>query len=122
MKIFEVDDLKILDNALILPCDIQLVSDGHHSFRELYDHRHLLWILVLKHYKESAFKTCRDEDGNQLEGWFLAGMNTKFGQLTYHLPEIYWNHLDVPELPKNEGYDNHTSADVLERLAALIDK
>ena len=120
--LFEINDLSQLNNALILPCDIHLVSDGSHTFQELYDHRNMLWILVLKHYKDHAFKTRRDEDGICEEGWFIAGLNTPFGQLTYHLPEVYWKSIDVPELSKNDGFDNHTSKDVLTRLAALVEE
>ena len=109
-----------MNSALILPCDTQSVSDGFHTFEELYTHRHMLWMLVLKHYKDSAFKTYRDENGVRMEGYFIAGLNTEYGQLTYHIPDIYWSYLDIPEIPKNEGYDNHTSKDVLDRLSTLI--
>lgn len=111
-----------MSSTLILPCDPSLVSDGYHTFQELYDHRYMLWILVLKHYQESAFKTYRDNDGVRIDGWFIAGMNTELGQLTYHLPEIYWNYVDAPEIPKNDGFDNHSSKDVLTRLAELTRK
>lgn len=111
-----------INRELILPCDVRLVSDGYHTFSELYDHRIMLWILLLKHYKADAFKTLRDHDGASMEGYFIAGLNTEFGQLTYHLPCIYWNHIDAAELPRNEGFDNHNSEDVLSRLAALVEK
>ena len=110
-----------MNNILTLPCDTSSVSDGHHTFCDLYDHRNMLWLLVLKHYPDIAFKTHRDENDVKEEDYFIAGLNTSFGQLTYHIPDIYWQYLNVKELPKNEDYDNHTPEDVLTRLAALIE-
>ncbi|WP_420588277.1 hypothetical protein [Bacterioplanoides sp.] len=111
-----------MSDTLIISCDTCFVSDGHHTFQELYDHKHLLWILILKLLKDSAFKTYCDAGGVRMDNWFIAGLNTEFGQLTYHLPEIYWNHIKAPALPRNEGYDNHTSEDVLTRLSSLIEQ
>ena len=111
-----------MTDSLIIPCDTSLVSDGYHTFQELYDHGNLLWILILKLTEYYVFKTYRDENGVREDGWFIAGMNTEFGQITYHLPEVYWRYVDAPELPRNEGFDNHTSEDVLTRLGELIEK
>ena len=111
-----------MSSALILPCDTEHVSDGYHTFMELYDHRTMLWILVLKHYKDQAFKTRLDDNGSSMDGWFIAGLNTEFGQLTYHIPEIYWDYLDVQQLDRNASYDGHNSEDVLNRLAALVEQ
>ncbi|MET4695217.1 hypothetical protein V5J35_000855 [Endozoicomonas sp. NE40] len=40
-----------MDNKIILPCDVSQVSDGYHTFAELYDHRCLLWVNVLQSNK-----------------------------------------------------------------------
>ena len=94
-------------------------SDGYHTFNELYEHRHLLFITLLNSSKEKAFKTLKNKEGEKWEGWFIAGLNTKYGQITYHLPEKFWHDLDVTELERNSLYDNHSSNDVLDRLWAV---
>ncbi len=109
----------MMSNELILPCDPGTVSDGYHTFNELYEHRNLLWINILNLKPEMAFKTRKNDKGEVWEGWFIAGMNTPFGQLTYHLPEKHWNILDISEVESNSDYDQHTSHDVLERLELI---
>ena len=39
-------------------------SDGYHTFNELYEHRHLLFITVLNAFNEKAFKTIRNQEGS----------------------------------------------------------
>ncbi len=108
-----------MSNSLILPYDAGRVSDGYHTFDELYDHRHLLWINLLHCNKDQAFKTWLNQEGEYL-GWFIAGMNTIHGELTYHLPMSYWQLLDVTEVERNRDFDGHSSEDVLERLRRSI--
>ena len=108
------------DNILKLPMPVDQVSDGYHTFKELYDHRHALWMLVLLHNRDHAFKTRKNQDGKEWPGWFIAGMNTPFGQITYHLPEKLWNKLSVPERERNADYDGHTPASALKRILELV--
>ena len=109
-----------MDNKLILPCNVGDVSDGYHTFSELYDHRCLLWVNFLLLNKANAFITLRDDSGNKIDGWFIAGINTKYGQITYHLPSIYWKLLsDIKETNTNFDYDGHTPKDTLNRLVSL---
>lgn len=97
-------------------------SDGYHTFQELYDHRHALWAVILQNYRSRAFKTRQSKDGRETPGWFIAGLSFPFGQLTYHMPEEWWAKLySITTLTSNEGYDGHTSADVLKRLSRLND-
>jgi len=96
------------------------ISDGYHTFDELYEHRHILFINVLKAHQHAAFKTWLNDKKEAWEGWFICGMNTTYGQITYHLPEKYWSMLDVREVEYNHDYDGHTSSDALCRLEKLI--
>ena len=54
-----------MDNKITLPCDVSEVSDGYHTFAELYDHRCLLWVNVLHAHKDKAFKTWRNDTGQE---------------------------------------------------------
>ena len=106
------------DNKLTLPCDVSQVSDGYHTFAELYDHRCLLFLNLALRCSDMAFKTWRNDAGEVWDGWFILGLNTPHGQITYHLPADLWDLATVPEIHHNEGYDGHSSGDVLERLRA----
>ena len=104
---------------IYLPIDTDEVSDGYHTFKELYDHRNLLWVMVLLQNRNVSFKTHKDDSGHEIENWFIAGINTDYGQLTYHLPNDLWDILDVPEVDYNFDYDGHDSKEVLNRLFSL---
>lgn len=94
-------------------------SDGYHTFNELYEHRHALFINVVLAHHDIAFKTWKNDKGEVWDGWFILGMNTAYGQITYHLPESYWERIPVNEVERNSDYDGHTDKDVLERLNLL---
>lgn len=106
--------------------DTNLVSDGYHTFGELYEHRITLWIALCRAYSELAtyvgyevWKTRVHSDGSIWEGWFILGITAKEKQLTYHLPESKWNECDFELIDKAPEYDGHTPEDVLERLKNL---
>ncbi len=92
------------------------LSDGCHTFNELYRHRNLLFINLVMANPAISFKTMLNDKKEKWDGWFILGMNTEFGQITYHLPEKYWDIAKVKEIECNSEYDGHTSEDVLSRL------
>jgi hypothetical protein len=47
-------------------------------------------------------------------------MNAKYGQISYHIPEKYWDVARVKQLELNSGYDGHNSQDVLIRLMKML--
>ncbi len=109
------------NNIVPLTCDSSEVSDGYHTFGELYAHRCRLFALLMVTFDGNAFKTRRNAEGDEWEGWFIGGMDTPAGQITYHLPAEMWDMLPtVREIERNAGYDGHTSDDVLARLDKLI--
>lgn len=96
------------------------LSDGYHTFNELYEHRNRLFIALLHIFKEGQFreawKTKLSADGFEQEGWFIAGLGP--GYISYHLPMELWDELDVKEIPRSL-WDGHTSADVVKRLKGI---
>ena len=98
------------------------VTDGYHTFDELYEHRHMLWIMVCKRYGSMAWRARKHSDGSMYEGWFVLGLGAAPGrQLTYHLPLRLWDLCDgIIELSQAPEFDGHTSNDVLGRLKAIL--
>lgn len=101
------------------------ISDGYHTFNELYEHRIVNYIKLCEFVENCSRKTvwrsrCHS-DGSIYEGWFLLGINTEQGkQITYHLPVSKWEDTNFAlTLDKAPEFDGHTSADVLERLKQL---
>ena len=104
---------------LTIECDVGNVSDGYHTFNELYAHRCTLFSALMKCNKEISWKTLFHDDGSNFEGWFLAGMNLPSGVVTYHLPiNPFWDNLaDIRCLDKGPVWDGHTSNDVITRIS-----
>lgn len=97
--------------------DIGEVSDGYHTFNELYEHRYKLFIALCNATDEKTWKARRNADGTEWPGWFILGINPEEGkQITYHLPMQYWD-VTVDEVHDiNPYFDGHTSKEVLNRL------
>lgn len=108
-----------------------LISDGYHTFNELYEHRCMLAVglanmatsefFVYSPF-EQVFKAHKHHDGTGYDGWFLLCFITKKGeQISYHLPDKYWGRLMCPAHHRSPiPFDGHTSDDVLERLKQLF--
>ncbi len=101
------------------------VSDGYHTFDELYDHRIRLYIELTKEYANhtvTVWCSKKHSDGTEWPGWFILGINKEPGkQISYHLPSQYWDEVSDYALVIDQAppFDGHTSADVLERLKSL---
>jgi hypothetical protein len=94
---------------------VQYVSDGHHTFKELYDHRHALFIALLS-VMDHAWKSLKHDDGSSFEGYFIAGIELNGKMISYHLPNELWDHVHATPLDCAPEWDGHTPADVVERL------
>lgn len=116
------------------------ISDGYHTFNELYEHRITLYIALCKMQarqwavnndrrewsdEESPAKvwmTEKHSDETSFDGWFVLGINREKGkQITYHLPMSKWDECMIfaKILEKAPDFDGHTSNDVLERIKKL---
>ena len=118
-------------NTLITDVDANQVSDGYHTFGELYDHRIALWLALCRSdvylsnqngEPSDVWRSKAHSDGVVWDGWFILGMGKAKGQqMTYHLPITDWEKCEFAEtLEKAPEWDGHTSADVLTRLHASL--
>lgn len=101
--------------------DVGAVSDGYHTFNDLYAHRHALFCaLAASHPKLSWAATEHHDQSPMYEGYFLAGMSLPTGDISYHLPVLYWSLLEEAGVPTHEyapvPFDGHTPEDVVGRL------
>lgn len=105
--------------------DTNQVSDGYHTFGELYEHRIQLWIKICQLYSGivAPWRTQYHSDGELAfgGGWFVLGLYVSTGkQITYHLPMKYWDQCEfAATLSQAPEWDGHTSNDVLERIKLL---
>lgn len=96
------------------------LSDGYHTFNQLYYQRMILFAALVKVYKTFSWKSLRHEDGELCfgGGWFVVGIDTAQGSYTYHYEDKYWDIFDCEELPVAKHWDGHTEKDVT-RLFSL---
>jgi hypothetical protein len=101
------------------------ISDGYHTFDELYDHRITLFIALCAIERlmtdTPVWKSKLHSDGTSFDGWFILGMFEEKGkQITYHLPMDRWDDCNFAmNRDKAPEWDGHTPEDVLNRLKAL---
>lgn len=114
---------KIINRVIkVSQVDTNQISDGYHTFYDLYEHRIALFIALCKNVEWSkVWKSIKHSDGTEMEGWFIMGIGKEAGQqITYHLPDFMWEECEFAEtLNKAPEFDGHTSTDVLLRLKDL---
>ena len=106
---------------LKVTCDTNEVSDGYHTFAELYDHRCHLFVALMRSHPAISWRADKHDDGSTFDGWFIAGMHLPTGDISYHLPMSMRVMLDGSGIVTREyapKWDGHTSGDVIQRLAA----
>lgn len=99
------------------------ISDGYHTFAELYAHRDRLFIALMLSNKELSWYSDKHADGTMYSGSFIAGMRLPTGDISYHmgvslLPLL--NNSGIIKLEYAPEYDGYTSDDVLQRLEEWI--
>jgi hypothetical protein len=122
-----------------------MVSDGFHTFKELYEFRKVYnavlfnewalgWYQVEQgkekgvkylHQPTSRYnvhKSWKHFDGELCfgGGWFIVVAMLPTGQISNHYEAKYWDLFKIPETEKALfEWDGHSSQDVLERLKSL---
>ena len=107
------------------------ISDGYHTFNQLYHQRAILFATIVNQNKDKAWKSfkhsdghyCFDEDGEM----FIVGIDTPEGSYTYHYHKKYWDYFNCKELECGKVWDGHTEEDVtrllsLDRQPSFINK
>lgn len=104
------------------------VSDGYHTFGELYDHRRALTAVLAMAFAQAAgadgawrSKAHHPEDSPMFEGgYFIIGINLPTGVITYHYKLSHWDDFEaVPELEHAPKWDGAAPAATVDRLLEL---
>ena len=100
--------------------DISKISDGYHTFEELYHHRMMLFAVICNTYKSKAWKSWLHSDGTMFNDYFIVGVETPKGDYTYHYHKDFWNMFDVFELINAPTWDGHKPSDI-DRLLSILE-
>ena len=98
------------------------VSDGDHTFKELYHHRAILTMALFNSHPNMCWKSRQHHDGTMYDGYFIVGIDTPDGQATYHYDLSYWSMFHVRELDRAPKFDGHTPDQAIERIATAFTK
>lgn len=95
------------------------ISDGHHSFGELYHCRMIMSAVICNANSHLSWKSMLHEDGTMFDGSFIVGVETPEGQYTNHYHVEHWDMFTVMELDRGRPWDGHTAKDI-GRLMSLL--
>lgn len=97
------------------------VSDGYHTFNQLYHQRAVLFATIVNQNKDKSWKSFKHSDGKYCFDsngeWFIVGIDTPQGSYTYHYAKEYWDMFDCEELECGKEWDGHTEEDVIRLLS-----
>lgn len=96
------------------------LSDGYHTYNDLYYQRCILFATICNANKKIAWKSKRHSDGKKCfnsDNWFIVGIDTPEGSYTYHYEMKYWDLFKVTELENGKIWDGHTEKDVTRLLS-----
>lgn len=112
-------------NGIIRPVDGS-VSDGFHTFDDLYRHRLLLSAALWNGWANRPDGPWYDVHRSRLHhdgtapfggGWFIVVAALPAGQVSYHYELKHWDlFASVPERVRAAEFDGHSSWDVADRL------
>ena len=94
------------------------ISDGYHTFDELYYQRMMLTktvalAAITNFDKDTVYRSKLHSDGTMYKDFFIVVFNTPEGNFSYHYHIMYWGVFDfLKELPNAEEFDGHTWKDV----------
>jgi len=115
----EIKDAKIRGE------NIKNISDGHHTFDDLYREKVVLLALTCNSNSELAWKSKKhfDEKNDPMfNGDFIVGLITPKGIANFHIKLPYWNMFDIEELVHAPKYDGHSWDDDMNYLFSLNDE
>lgn len=124
------------------------LSDGYHSFEELYNFRKIYNAVLFNEWAKEAMEIKKlEDDGHWVSyskganipkynvhkswkhydgelcfggGWFIVVAVLPTGQISNHYKAEDWDLFQIPEVDKAlYEFDGHSSQDVLERLKSL---
>lgn len=119
--------------------EVAQLSDGHHTFDELYEFRKLYNALLFNEWSREynkgiskfakplfdVHKSWKHHDGELCfgGGWFVVVAILPAGQITNHYRAKDWDLFKIPEVEKAKyEFDNHTGKDTLDRMKHLLSK
>lgn len=103
---------------------IDKVSDGYHTFEELYAYRMLynaaFFNLLAKDHR--VIKSKRHSTGEECfgGGWFIVMAELPTGQISNHYEIQFWDLFNIPAVDYADVWDGHTPKEAAERMIRYL--
>lgn len=115
----KMDQLRQLDRGLV-----QDLSDGYHSFKDLYEHRlaltAALFNTLAKEHNVQVHKARYHHDGGGFPGYFIVVAELPTGTISYHYENKDWDKFHILAYESSPvPFDGHTADDTIKRLLAF---
>ena len=123
-----LEEAQILVDALT-PEEKAQITDGYHTFQELYESRKVLNAAMFNQLasddRKKVQKSMRHSDGELCfgGGWFIVIAMIPSGQISFHYPIADWDlfhEVEAYHVPTIQ-YDEHTTEMVLLRLRQALE-
>ena len=102
--------------------NVKKISDGNHTFEELYLQRMYLFSAICSCYPELSWKSKKhfdEEKDPMFNDCFIVGTKTPLGVASYHFKLEHWNEFSVKEIKTAPQYNGYTPEVVLSRIKSL---
>lgn len=101
------------------------ISDGYHTFNELYRYRMLYNAAFFNELAKGDIKVCKSHkhyDGEECfgGGWFIVMAELPTGQISNHYENRYWELFNIHELDTAWEWDGHTSNEAADRIESYL--
>lgn len=117
---FFKDPKKVSDYKKMTESNMKDISDGYHTFEDLYMHRRVLSSIIFSMFPQYAWKSWKHEDGTMFDDSFITGVSIPgVGDYSYHYHNEFWDEFDVQEVEFAPVYDGHKPEDI-GRLKELL--
>ena len=103
--------------------NIEEVSDGYHTFKELYEYRKLYNAAFFNLFPpELVHKSKRHHTGEECfgGGWFIVIAYLPTGQISNHYEMKDWDLFNIPEKEFADEWDGHTPEEAADRLKQFL--
>lgn len=120
---------EFLENIKNIPeefFDLTKISDGFHSFKELYEYRLLYNAAFFNELSKldlyNVHKSIRHYDGELCfgGGWFIVMAELPSGWISNHYEMKDWDLFKIPERTYAAQWDGHTPKDVADRIRLFL--
>lgn len=102
------------------------ISDGYHTFKELYQYRRVYNAMLVNEYENqwlyNVHKSLKHSDWEDCfgGGYFVVQMTLPTGQVSNHYKLEHWDEFKCEIRGKADEWDGHTPQEALSRMMNFL--